>query len=251
MEAGSGRLGGKLAIVTGAATGIGEAIARRFLAEGARVLVVDRPGEGLAAAFEGVSGSHCLEVDVTDADAPEQLVGEVVSRFGGLDILVNNAGIAPSAPFEELSDEIWDRTLDVNLRSLFRISRRAVAAMRQRGGGRIINLGSVMSEIGGPGLAAYGASKHAVAGLSKCMAVDLGPLGITVNYLEPGVIVTNMTRPFLEAPGFREHWEQKAPVGRLGQPADVAACALFLALDEAAFVTGYGLRVDGGALANF
>ncbi|MFZ8963614.1 MAG: SDR family NAD(P)-dependent oxidoreductase [Steroidobacteraceae bacterium] len=251
MKNSQGRLTGKVAIVTGAATGIGEAIARRFLAEGAQGVVVDRPGSGLVKAYAGLEACHCLECDVTDADAPQRLVEAATKNFGGLDILVNNAGIAPSAAFEELTDELWDRTLDVNLRSVFRISRAAVGAMKQRGGGRIINLGSVMSEIGGPGLAAYGASKHAVAGLSKCMAVDLGPLGITVNYLEPGVIVTNMTRPFLEAPGFREHWEQKAPVGRLGQPDDVAACALFLALDEAAFVSGFGLRVDGGALVNF
>lgn len=251
MDAATGRLTGKVAIVTGAATGIGEAIARRFVAEGARVVVVDRAGTGLAQAYAGVDGCHCLECDVTAGDAPVRVVEAARTGFGGLDILVNNAGIAPSAPFEELSDELWDRTLDVNLRSVFRISRAAVGAMKQRGGGRIINLGSVMSEIGGPGLAAYGASKHAIAGLSKCMAVDLGSLGITVNYLEPGVIVTNMTRPFLHQQGFREHWERKAPVGRLGQPEDVAACALFLALDEAAFVTGFGLRVDGGALANF
>jgi NAD(P)-dependent dehydrogenase (short-subunit alcohol dehydrogenase family) len=164
---------------------------------------------------------------------------------------MNNAGIATAADFESTTDETWDRVMDVNVTSMFRISRQAVPAMCQRGRGRIINVGSIMSDMGGPGLCAYGASKHAVAGLTKAMAIDLGKYQITVNYLQPGAIVTALSQPFFEDPEFRAYWEKKAPVGRIGQPEDVAAAALFLASDEAEFISGVGFNVDGGAIVNF
>jgi NAD(P)-dependent dehydrogenase (short-subunit alcohol dehydrogenase family) len=134
---------------------------------------------------------------------------------------------------------------------VFRTSRAAVPSLKARGAGRIINLGSIMSGTGGPLLAAYGCSKHAVAGLSKGMACDLGQYGITVNYLQPGSIWTGMSKPFMADDGFRQYWETKAPMGRIGDPEDVAVAALFLATDEARFISGAGLAVDGGAAIRF
>lgn len=247
----SGRLAGKVAIVTGAASGIGRAIAEAYAANGASVLAVDLPGNDWHAAWASQPRVRCLDQDVTADEAPERVVGAALEAFGGIDVLVNNAGIALGAQFEDTTDAQFDRIFSINVRSMFRLSRAAVPHLRARGRGRIINLGSIMSSTGGPMLSVYGATKHAVAGLTKGMAVDLGKYGITVNYLQPGSIYTALSAPFFEDEGFRKYWEQKAPVGRIGQPADVAAAALFLASDEADFVSGAGLAVDGGAGVNF
>lgn len=245
------RLAGKVAIVTGAGSGIGRAIAETYAANGARVLAADLAGRDWQLAFKGNASVVCLDQDVTAKDAPQNIVGAAVKQFGGLDILVNNAGIALGAQFEDTTDEQWDRIIAINVTAIFRVSKAAVPHIRARGAGRIINLGSIMSNTGGPSLSAYSASKHAVAGLSKGMAVDLGKYGITVNYLQPGSIWTAMSEPFMADPDFRKYWEAKAPMGRIGDPADVAAVALFLATDEAKFVSGAGVAVDGAAGVNF
>ncbi len=245
------KLRGKHAIVTGAGNGIGHSIARAFLDEGAAVLAVDLSGDDLDARFSGDDNVVKLVMNVADDDAPAAIVSAAVDAFGGIDILVNNAGIVVAGPFEELSDEQFDTIMGVNVRAMFRISREAVPHLRKSGRGRIINLGSIMSDLAGPALSIYGTSKHAVAGLTKGMAVDLGSYGITVNYLQPGSIVTRMSEPFMDDPAFRKYWEEKAPIGRLGQPEEVAAAALFLATDEAQFVSGVGLNVDGGAIVQF
>ena len=247
----SQKLQNKVAIITGAASGIGRATAILFLQHGARVFLVDLPNQSLVGEFEDYEHARTLEIDITDVDAPDRIVDGAVEAFGGLDILMNNAGIAVGADFEATDDATWDRIMNVNVNAMFKISRRAVPHIRQRGRGRIINVGSIMSDMGGPGLAAYGASKHAVAGLTKGMAVDLGKYQITVNYLQPGAIVTALSEPFFKDPEFKAYWENKAPVGRLGQPEDVAEAALFLASDEADFVSGVGFNVDGGAIVNF
>lgn len=244
------KLNEKVAIVTGAASGIGRAIARTFLANGAKVLAVDLPGQSLSEQFTE-DDVRCLELDVTEADAPQRILKDCIDGFGQLDILVNNAGICIAGEFEELTDEQWERIVAVNVTSIFRISREAVPYLKKREKARIINLGSIMSDMGGPSLSIYGMSKHAVAGLSKGMAVDLGKYQITVNYLQPGSIVTALSEPFMDDPVFRKYWEDKAPIGRLGQPEEVANAALFLASDEAQFITGLGLNVDGGAIVNF
>ena len=246
-----GRLAGKVAIVTGAASGIGLATARLFAEHGCGVLAADVPDRGLAALFEGNEPVHCCEQDITETDAPQRIVQSALDAFGRLDILVNNAGICVGASFEDTTDEIWERIFAVNVTGMFRLSRAALDALRRSGAGTIINLGSIMSEMAGPGLCAYGSSKHAVAGLSKAMAVDLGKYGITVNYLQPGSIITGLSEPFLQDPEFRAFWEKKAPVGRLGLAEDVARAALFLASGEARFISGAGLHVDGGARVNF
>ena len=245
------KLSGKRAVVTGAGNGIGLAIAGVFADEGARVLAVDVSADDLDKAFGGDERYATLVQDVAADNAPSEIVGAAVEQFGGIDILVNNAGIVVAGPFETLTDEQFDSIMGVNVRAMFRISREAVPHLKESGRGRIINLGSIMSDLAGPTLAIYGTSKHAVAGLSKGMAVDLGPYGITVNYLQPGSIVTKMSEPFMDDPEFKAYWEAKAPIGRLGQPDEVAAAALFLASAEAQFVSGVGFNVDGGAIVQF
>jgi NAD(P)-dependent dehydrogenase (short-subunit alcohol dehydrogenase family) len=246
-----GTLQGKRAIVTGAASGIGEAIAKSFLAEGAQVLAVDLADEGLANAFKSQPSATLLAQDVTQDNAAETIVNTAVEAFGGLDILVNNAGIALGSALETTTDELWDKIMGVNVKAMFQISRAAVPHLKQSKAGRIINLGSIMSDMGGPNLFVYCTSKHAVAGMTKSMAVDLGQHGITANYIQPGAIVTALSAPFFADDDFRTYWEEKAPVGRLGQPEDVSAAAVYLASDAAQFVSGVGLNVDGGAIVKF
>jgi NAD(P)-dependent dehydrogenase (short-subunit alcohol dehydrogenase family) len=245
------RLADRVAIVTGAASGIGRATAVLFAHNGCRTLAVDLPGTGLAEACGADPRIASLEVDIADSDAPARIVDAVRHHFGALDILVNNAGICIGASFEDTTDALWERTFAVNVTSILRLSRAALGLLRESKAASIVNLGSIMSEMAGPGLCAYGSSKHAVAGLSKAMAVDLGRYGITVNYLQPGAIVTGLSKPFLADPAFREFWEEKAPVGRLGEAEEVARAALFLVSEDARFISGAGLLVDGGAKVKF
>ena len=245
------KLAGKVAIVTGAASGIGEAIATLFLAEGARVVVADLPDQGLQQCFANQQAVFRVEIDLTAAEAPARIVATALSEFDGLDVLVNNAGVALGKQFEEITDAEFDRIMAVNVRAVFRLTRAAVPALRARGGGSIINLASIMSATGGPLLSVYASSKHAVLGLSRGMAVDLGKYAIRVNALQPGSIWTGMSRPFFDDPDFRKYWETKAPLGRIGDPIDVAVVALFLASDAAKFVSGAGIAIDGAAGVNF
>lgn len=244
-------LNGKRAIVTGAASGIGEAIAQAFLKAGASVLAVDLPDQKLNERYAGVAAAHALEQDITAHDAAKKIVVRALETMGGIDVLVNNAGMALGSELETTTDELWDKIMGVNVTAMFKISREAVPHLKKSGKGRIINLGSIMSDMGGPNLFVYGASKHAVAGMTKSMAVDLGQYGVTANYLQPGAIVTALSAPFFEDKEFRQYWEDKAPIGRLGQPEDVAAAAVFLASDAAQFISGVGLNVDGGAIVKF
>lgn len=242
---------GKTALITGAASGIGLAAVQQFLEQGAGVVAVDLPGSGLKDKFADQDNMICLELDITETGAADAMIECARETFGGLDILVNNAGICVGETFEDTSDETWEKIMAVNVTAMFKISRRAVPLMKQRGAGRIINIGSIMSDMAGPGLCAYGTSKHAVAGLTKAMAVDLGCHKITANYVQPGAIVTGLSEEFFKDAEFRAYWEKKAPVGRLGQASDVADAILFLASDAAEFISGTGLNVDGGAIVNF
>jgi NAD(P)-dependent dehydrogenase (short-subunit alcohol dehydrogenase family) len=235
-----GRLSGKVAIVTGAASGIGAASVKLFSDEGAQVLGVDR-AEG------GEAGFVC---DITDDDGPKRIVAEVIRRFGALDILFNNAGVSGRAFVEEMTDEQWDHVNAVNLRGVFRMCREAVPALRARarekGRARIVNTASVMAFDTDYGLAAYCASKAGVGGLTRTLALELGKFNITANYVCPGAIYTGMTRSSFDNPEIRAVWEKKAALRRLGQPIDIARGALLLASDEADFITGHELVVDGG-----
>lgn len=244
-------LSGRKAIVTGGASGIGEAIVKAYAREGAQVLVVDLPDSAVSQNFAEVDGVTPLEQDITEKDAPQNIVSAAMTAMGGFDVLVNNAGISMPDSVEGDGEELWEKTMAINVTSMFRITRAALPELKKSDTGRIINLGSIMSDMGGPNLFVYGTSKHAVAGMTKSMAVDLGQYGITVNYLQPGAVVTALSAPYFEDDDFRNYWIEKAPVGRLGQPEDVAHAAVFLAQKESQFISGLGLNVDGGAIVKF
>lgn len=240
------RLTGKKAIVTGAASGIGAATARLFAAEGAHVLAVDRPDTDLANDYVDQSGVVTLGQDLTAPDAAANVIAHAQAELGGLDVLYNNAGVSGRALFDEMDDAIWDRVLSVNLTAGYRLTRAAVPALKASKAGRIIFTASVMARMTDYGLAAYCASKAGVAGLVRTLALDLGKYGITANYIEPGAIVTGMTKAAFDEAHIAEVWAKKAALRRLGQPIDIARAVLFLASDDSAFVTGHGLTVDGG-----
>lgn len=244
------RLGGKVAVVTGAASGIGEATARLFAHEGATVVAVDRPDSPIAQVHRDMPRIVPLAQDVTDDDAPARILAAALAAGGGLDILFNNAGVSGREFAQDASDALWDRQFAVNVRATFRICRAAIPHLRDRaattGRARIVNTASVMAERTDLGLSGYVASKHAVAGLSKTLALELGKWRITVNYLLPGAILTGMTREAFADEHVRTVWEKKAALRRLGTPTDMARAVLLLASDEADFITGHGLVADGG-----
>ncbi len=246
----SSRLSGRVAIITGAASGIGAATAQLFAAEGAQVLAVDVQAELLSTAHAATPAIRTLALDLTDADAPQRVVDAALQAFGAIDILYNNAGIGTNALAELTTDEQWDRVMDVNLRSMFRLTRAAIPALKAQaaatGRARILCTSSAMAQDTDIGLAAYAASKHAVAGLTKTLALELGKFGITANHLMPGAIRTGMTRAGFEQEHIAAVWARKAALRRLGEPLDIARAALLLASDEADFITGHGLAVDGG-----
>lgn len=246
-----GRLEGRVAIVTGAAAGIGRAVARRFAGEGAAVLAVDRNAVGLeetvAAIAADAGRAVALVEDVGSAGAAERIVAACLQAFGRLDVLVNNAGIGGSHEVLETSEEEWARMLHINLTSVFRLSKCVVAEVRRQGGGQIINMASVFGTTAFPGASSYSAAKAGVIALTRSMAVDYAPAGVTVNAIAPGLILTDMTRERLVTDArYRALMLEATPLGRPGTPEDVAGAAVFLASADAAFVTGHVLTVDGG-----
>lgn len=233
----SDRLNGRVALVTGGASGIGAQTAARLVADGAEVLRVDQKGDA------------DLLLDVTSNTASNEILDAVKSRFGNLDIIVTCAGISKFLPLEDTSDQVWDNNLAVNLTAVFRLVRDAALLLKESQAGRVVTIGSVMSEFAGPGLAAYTASKHGLLGLSRALATELGGHGITVNCVQPGAIETPMTAPaFNDMPEYKTFWSEKAPLGRLGQPQDIADVIAFLVSDEARFMSGHGIYVDGAAM---
>ena len=188
-------------------------------------------------------------LDVTSDTASKEILDAVKSRFGKLDIIVTCAGISKFLPLEDTSDQVWDNNLAVNLTAVFRLVRDAALLLKESQAGRVVTIGSVMSEFAGPGLAAYTASKHGLLGLSRALATELGGHGITVNCVQPGAIETPMTAPaFNDMPEYKTFWSEKAPLGRLGQPQDIADVIAFLVSDEARFMSGHGIYVDGAAM---
>ncbi len=243
-------LSGKIAVITGAASGIGRASAQLFAERGAQVLAVDRPESAIMEAHAGARNIAPLAQSVADDDAPEKIVAAALEKYGAIDILFTNAGVSGRALAHETTDADWDRIFAVNVRAPFRISRAAIPHLikraEEKGRARIINTASVMAFDTDIGLASYTSSKHAVAGLTKTLALELGKYKITANYILPGAIQTGMTQASFSDPFIRGVWEKKAALRRLGQPIDMARAALLLASDDADFITGHGLVADGG-----
>ena len=238
-----------MALVTGAARGLGYAAARRLGADGARVAVLDRDGEALAAAAEALAGEGLdilpQTVDLTDEKGVRVAVAAVLADAGRIDVLVNNAGIYPHCPFEELTYAEWRRVLAVNLDSIFLCTHAAYPGMRERGYGRIVNIASSTFFIGYPGLAAYIATKGGIIGFTRALASEAGPHGITVNAVTPGLIATEGVLGGDEAGLFDEIVPEQA-VARRGEPEDIAECIAYLAGPSAGFITGQTINVDGG-----
>jgi 3-oxoacyl-[acyl-carrier protein] reductase len=251
------RFAGKLVLVTGGASGIGEATARRFLAEGANVVIMDRSTGNLAAAKErlrpGIRGDDAelvLETgDVSSSEDVDRVVAAAIRRFGGIDVVVSNAGIAYEEPFLDITREHWEETQRVNLTGMFVVTQRVAREMVRRNGGTILLTSSTNGLVGEDKYAHYNASKGGVTLLTKSLAIELGPHGIRANAVCPGYIVTPLAES-IDDPQFMEAYRRRLPLRRLGKPEDVAGVFAFLASDDAAFITGETIVIDGGQLAD-
>ncbi len=250
MNSPDGRLDGKVALVTGGGSGIGAACVRRLAADGARVGVIDlRVDAAEAVAAEvGADAASAIEADVTDADAVAAAVAAVVERFGRLDVAVNNAGIGGFAPILDQTTEQWRQVTSLCLDAVFTCTQHEARAMRDAGnGGAIINVASLNAVQPAQGMSAYCAAKAGAAMLTKVSAMELGPLGITVNAVGPGLIETPLSGPLHQVPSLRAEFLENQAIDHLGQPSDVAGAVAFLASDDARWISGQLLLVDGAA----
>ena len=242
-----GKLDGRKTVVTGGGSGIGAAIARRFAAEGASVVVADRREDAARAVAEEIGASAVsATADVSREDSMREMIDGALSRFGRLDVLVNNAGIGERAvPIEEKSAADWQRVIDTNLSSVFYGIKHAARVMKASGhGGVIVNVSSILGSVGFKGAPAYVAAKHGIQGLTKAAALELAPFGIRVVAVQPAFVHTPLVAAELEAAVLPLH-----PIGRIGEPEEVAALVTFLASDEAGFMTGAGYLIDGAYTA--
>jgi gluconate 5-dehydrogenase len=244
------RLDGRIALVTGASRGLGLAMAHALASAGAHVVLAARDAERLAVVAEDIrrcGGRADIEAfDLLDEAAVTAAVPRIVSRHGRLDILLNNAGICLWGGLLESTLETWRRTLDTNLTAVYLLAREAARAMIPQRSGRIVNIGSYVSVIGRERLAAYVASKHGLAGLTKSLAAELGRHGVTCNGIAPGFFQTEMAAPILNDPARAKIFTDAIAMGRWGRPDELAGAAVFLASDAASYVNGHMLHVDGG-----
>ena len=248
------RLANKVALITGGARGQGAVEAKLFASEGAYVVIcdiLDEEGKRIESEINNTGGSSLFaHLDVTDESEWQNVIATTLNSFGKLDILVNNAGIYKWAQVEETTSELWDQTMDINAKGVFLGTKHAIPAMRNSGGGSIVNISSVAGLIGSANAAAYGASKGAVRLLTKSTAIQYAKDGIRANSVHPGIIDTPMTTPnLLATQEARDRSASRHPLGRVGTSEDVAYGVLFLASDESSFMTGSELVIDGGLTA--
>lgn len=238
----------KVVIVTGGASGIGEASVRAFAREGAKVVIADYAEHGQALADElGADKALFIKIDVTNSEAVQAMIAQTVTKFGRLDVMFANAGIAADAPVDELEESAWQRTIDINLSGVYLCDKYAIQQFLKQGGGVIVNCGSIHSHVGKRGVTAYAAAKGGVKLLTQTLSVDYGDKGIRVNAVCPGYIDTPLLKDIPD--DIKEKLVALHPMGRLGRAEEVANAVLFLASDEASFVTGSSLMVDGGYTA--
>lgn len=250
------RLEGKVGLITGASSGIGRATAILFAKEGARVVVADisNTGEEVIRTIKNNGGEAAfIPADVRKASDVQKMIDGTVKQYGRLDILYNNAGICLRAPVTEMEEDLWDQTMDVNLKGVFLGCKCAIPVMKEQGGGVIINTASTFANVGVPMVSAYVASKGGIAAFTRAVALEVAPYKIRVNCVCPGTILTPLTErswaSTKKPDEVRESRLKLHPIGRLGKPEDVAQAVLYLASDESSFVTGASLFVDGGYTA--
>lgn len=244
------RFEGKVAVVTGGASGIGAATVRRFVEEGASVLIADlqsAAAEALALELGDATAPYAL--DVTDLAAVEAMMAEAADRFGKIDIVFNNAGISSMGRVDEIDVEHWHRVIDVDLNAVFYGCRAALPHLRANGGGAIVNTASISGLFGDWGLPAYNAAKGAVMNLTRTLAADHARDNIRVNAVCPGGVETGMTEALAQSRRAQEQYQRLVPMARMGLAHEIASAVAFLASDDASYVTGHGLVVDGGVTA--
>lgn len=244
------RLKNKIAIITGGGTGIGLSCSKLFCQEGAQAVIFGRRQDRLDQAVEEI-GDQALAVsgDITCNEDIKRLVKTTVNTYGRVDILINNAGVFTGSPVHEMQDSDWDNLLNINLTGVFKLTREVLPHMMQQQSGSLIHISSILGLVATPNVAAYNTSKGALNQFSRSLAVEYGSSGIRSNAVCPGLIATEMTEELMNDKELMKEWSKNYPIGRFGQPDDIAQACLFLASDESSFVTGTLLPVDGGYTA--
>ncbi len=241
------RLKNKTAIITGGGTGVGFSCAQLFCREGAKVVIFGRRKKKLEAAVRDIGENvHAVCGDLTREEDIQILVDSALDRLGSIDILVNNAGMFDTSPFEKMDEDHWDDMLNINLKSVYKVTQKVIPSMLENKRGSIIHISSILGLISAPGTAAYSVSKGALTHFSRSIAIEYGPSGIRSNAICPGMIETDMTADIRKDKTREKELLKTYPLRRFGTPEDVARACLFLASDESSFVTGTVLPVDGG-----
>ena len=240
-------LSGKVVVVTGAGRGMGAAMAERLTAEGARVAVTDIDGDSALTAAKALEGAAGFRLDITDAAEVSARIAEITAALGPIDALVNNAGWDKLSPFLDTDEDLWDRIIDINLRGPIRMTKAVLPQMVERGGGRIVNISSDAGRVGSTGEAVYSACKAGIIGFTKTVAREVARQNVTVNAVCPGPTDTPLLQGMVgDHEKLIESLKRGIPLGRLGQPDDIAAAVAFMVSDDAAFITGQTLSVSGG-----